>query len=334
MTEKENFLRMLRGDMPEWLIFQGSGELPPEIKPATAMCRGPVFRQGGRDIFGIEYTATDSTGGMELPTPNNFILKDIHDWPDVIKLPDINDFNIEEIARKELEKIDRNEVAVSLSAPSVVQGYFQTLMAFMGFSEGLFTMACYPEEVYNLFEYLADFFDELAVRMIDAYKPDIFGIADDVSSAQNTFMSYDMWCELIKPFQVRMTNHANKLGIPISMHCCGKCEHLIDDWRSFGVIMWNPPQDMNDLDAIKKKYGRSLILNGCSSPKDPYLFSWSTEEEVRQCMRDKIDRFAPDGGYICRGFVVAAKDDPTVEQRRNWVADEYLKYGRDWYQKH
>ena len=91
---------------------------------------------------------------------------------------------------------------------------------------------------------------------------------------------------------------------------------------------------MNDLDAIKKKYGRSLILNGCSSPKDPYLFSWSTEEEVRQCMRDKIDRFAPDGGYICRGFVVAAKDDPTVEQRRNWVADEYLKYGRNWYQKH
>ena len=164
--------------------------------------------------------------------------------------------------------------------------------------------------------------------------PDIFNISDDVASAQNTFMSYDMWCKLVKPFQIRLVKHANELGIPISMHCCGKCEHLVDDWMSYGVKFWDPVQTMNDIPAIKAKYGRSLILNGCGSHADAFLFSWSTEEEVRECMRKKIDSYAPDGGYICRGYVVGPKSDPTVELRRKWVGDEYLKYGRNWYQNH
>ena len=332
MTEKENLFRMLRGDMPEWLPIDSLAYKSPDFEPAIAHVRCAVYagKEPGKDMFGVEYTGTDSTGGFSLPTPNKFILKDINDWKDIIKVPNIDDFDFKEMARKDLEKIDRDKYAVELGSHI---GYFQFLMEFMGFSEGLFTMACYPDEVYDLFCYMADFFDEAAKRTIDAYRPDIFGITDDVASAQSTFMSYDMWKQLIKPFQVRLCEHANKLGIPINMHCCGKCESLIDDWREFGIKIWNPPQNMNDLQAIKKKYGRSLILNGCSSPADAYNFSWSTEEEIRQCIREKVDLYAPEGGYIFRGYVLGATDDPTTEWRNKWVVDEYLKYGRDWYKK-
>jgi len=333
MTEKDNLMKMLKGDMPEWLPFDTLGVKREGIDPVITGARINIMgRASGKpDIFGVEYTGSDSTGGASMPAPNNFILKDISDWPKIIKVPDINDYNFDELARKGLEGIDRSKTAVSVG---IFNGYFQSLMAFMGFSEGLFTMACDPEEVYNLFEYMAGFFDEVAVRLIDAVRPDIFNISDDVASAQNTFMSYDMWCKLVKPFQIRLVKHANELGIPISMHCCGKCDHLVDDWVDFGVKIWDPVQTMNDISAIKEKYGRSLILNGCGSHADAFLFSWSTEEEVRECMRKKIDSYAPNGGYICRGYVVAAKGDETVAPRRYWVGDEYLKYGRNWYQNH
>ncbi|MBE6968166.1 MAG: hypothetical protein IKD37_03300 [Clostridia bacterium] len=333
MTEKDNLMKMLKGDMPEWLPFDTLGVKHEGIDPVITGARINIMgRASGKpDIFGVEYTGSDSTGGASMPAPNNFILKDISDWPKIIKVPDINDYNFDELARKGLEGIDRSKTAVSVG---IFNGYFQSLMAFMGFSEGLFTMACDPEEVYNLFEYMAGFFDEVAVRLIDAVRPDIFNISDDVASAQNTFMSYDMWCKLVKPFQIRLVKHANELGIPISMHCCGKCDHLVDDWVDFGVKIWDPVQTMNDISAIKEKYGRSLILNGCGSHADAFLFSWSTEEEVRECMRKKIDSYAPNGGYICRGYVVAAKGDETVAPRRYWVGDEYLKYGRNWYQNH
>ena len=332
MTEKENLMKMLQGDMPEWLPIDMMAYVPEGHNPPITRVHPTIYaHDGNKDMFGVEYTGTDSTGGMALPTPNKFILKDIHDWEKVIKVPNIDDYDFKEMARKELEKIDRSKTMVQLGSHL---GYFQTLMAFMGFSEGLFTMACYPDEVYDLFEYLADFYDEVARRTIDAYRPDIFNITDDVASSQNTFISHQMYRDLVMPFQVRLAKHANELGIPIDMHCCGKCEDLIDDWRSFGVKLWNPPQNMNDLQAIKKKYGRSLILNGCSSPKDAYLFSWSTEEEVRQCIRDKVDAYAHDGGYIFRAYVIGSKSDPTVAQRNQWAMDEYYKYGRDWYKTH
>ena len=331
MNEKDNLMKMLRGEMPEWLPFDGYGMKTPGIEPMITQVNCSAFvRHDNKDMFGVEYTATDSAGGGSLPTPNNFILKDIRDWPNVIKVPDLSDIDFNELARKDMEGIDRSKTAIKIRPGA---DYFQLLMAFMGFSEGLFTFAVDPEEVYNLFEYLADFYDELAVRMIDAYRPDIFGLGDDVASAQNLFISCPMWSQLVKPFQQRFATHASELGIPCSMHCCGKCDVLIDDWMSYGVKIWDPVQTMNDIPAIKEKYGRSLILAGCGSHQDAFLFSWSTEEEVRECMRKKIDSYAPNGGYFCRGYVVGSKDDPTVELRRSWVVDEYLKYGRNWYQR-
>ena len=40
-------------------------------------------------------------------------------------------------------------------------GYFQNLMAFMGFTEGLLAMYEEPEEVYALFDYICSFYCEV-----------------------------------------------------------------------------------------------------------------------------------------------------------------------------
>jgi hypothetical protein len=335
MTEKENYFLMLEGKQPMWVpraTFAAAGVKAPTTQVAPYVFSYHRFRPGPQiDCWGVTHVPVEECGGAKIPEPGKFILRDIGDWRKVIKLPDLSEYDFEAEAKEQLSRIDRSETAViyDLSA-----GFFQLLVEFMGFTEGLMAMAIDPDEVYDLFSYMADFFDEVAKRTIDAYRPDIFGITDDVASAKNLFMSHEMWQELVKPFQIRLAKHANELGIPIDMHCCGKCEALIDEWMEFGVKIWNPPQDMNDLIGIKEKYGRSLILNGCSSPSDAYNFSWSTEEEIRECIRNKVDKYAPGGSYIFRAYVLGAKDDPTTANRNFWSVDEYPKYGRDWYSRH
>ena len=161
LTEKENLLMALRGEVPEWVprnMYPSPGH-----PPASAGC-GPSFLNarrtppGGFDIWGVEFVTTKDTGGMAIPKPGRFILDDITKWRDVIKAPDISDIDWETMAKKDLARIDRNQTAVSAM---VHVGYFQSLCNFMGFNEGLMAMIEEPEEVYELFEYMSSFWVQI-----------------------------------------------------------------------------------------------------------------------------------------------------------------------------
>ena len=86
MTEKENLLRVIKGEEPAWVPRLGTlqHKTDPENHPPACVGamvelfppkRGP---SGGRiDMFGVEYSPTEDTGGQELPTPNKFIMEDV-----------------------------------------------------------------------------------------------------------------------------------------------------------------------------------------------------------------------------------------------------------------
>ncbi|MBQ9858001.1 MAG: veratrol--corrinoid protein metyltransferase, partial [Oscillospiraceae bacterium] len=283
------------------------------------------------DIWGVPYSATENTGGMALPTPGKFILDDIRKWRDVIKAPDLSYVDWEDMAKKGLAHVDRNETIVEMYTHV---GYFQHLMNFMGFNEGLLALYEEPEECMALFEYLADFYDEVAKKTIQYYKPDIMLINDDIATAINPFISLDMYRELIKPYAARLGHIAMDAGIYVDMHCCGRCEEFIDDWMEFGVTMWNPAQVMNDLKGIKEKYGNKLTLIGCWDSSGPPSWPGATEELVREEVRKCIDTYAPGGGFIFWGSMYGADDDQDFHNRASWVADEYNTYGRNWYKTH
>jgi len=96
LTEKENYLMLLRGEQPEWVPVYTFGA-PPGSKTAVPnqMVEPPIlceFRMkgGGRDVWGVEFVPTRETGNALIPKPGDFILKDIRQWRDVIKAPDIS----------------------------------------------------------------------------------------------------------------------------------------------------------------------------------------------------------------------------------------------------
>ena len=339
MTEKENLMRVINGLEPEWLPRMGVlfYKNDPENHKPSCINAMPSYlpprrsKKGGRvSDFGIEYEPTASMGGQELPIPNDFILDDITRWRDVIKAPSLEGVDWESVAKKAIAHVDRKESAVELRLNS---NFFSHVMNFMGFTEGLCALQEEPDEVLALNEYMADYFEKVALNLVDLIKPDICGMSDDNSTARSPFISNEMYKRLFKPFHMRMAKIAMDRNIPIDMHDCGRCEDFIEDWRDFGVKLWNPAQISNDLPGIKKKYGKSLVLVGCWDSQGPASWPWTSEEVIRQAVRDCIDAYAPDGGFCFWGSIYGHDNDPRAKDHALWVTDEYNKYGRAFYKR-
>jgi hypothetical protein len=345
-TAKENYLRLGRGEMPEYVPFGGPYKDrnpmamvgPFEVfMPEGMSFFGPPPEGGGPpkefvDRWGVPHVATKETGYAALPKPGEFILKDIRDWKKHIKNPPTwENYDLEAMAKKQLEPVDRNQTAVSLMY--AMQSPFQQLCGFMGHTEGLIAMHEEQEAVHELLDYLMSWYEPLVIKSLDVFKPDMLNFADDTATKDYPFFSVEMYREYFKPFYARLAKHATDRGIWIAFHNCGRCEDFIPDMIDFGVRYWNPAQTTNDLLGIKEKYKGKLVICGGYDfvppvDRDP------TEEEVRQSVRDAIDKYAPGGGYVFMGGIMISADNPELSKKvSDWLADEAYTYGTDFYKK-
>ncbi len=339
ISEKENYLRTLRGEQPEWVPVYTFGPMPGQTRPCASCMLEPMllsefrFKGGGKDVWGVEYVPTYETGNALLPKPDEFILDDIRHWRDVIKAPSLDGIDWEKMAKDHLEifykmGVNREETAISLN---LHVGYFQNLMAFMGFTEGLCAMYEEPEEVYALFDYMCDFYTEVTKRIWPYVQPDVLTMMDDTAAWGAPFISPKMYRELVLPFHNRQAKFGRDAGIPITMHNCGKAEGFMEDLRSIGVNAWDPAQTCNDLKAVQAKFGNSLVLMGGWDARDHLLSPDVTDEEIRQSVRDTIDTYAKGGGFCWCGGYLGPVDDPEVNRKNAVLMDEVYKYGDQFY---
>ena len=330
LSKKENFMRVMHGEVPEYLPhgFLYALMEPPVINPH----RDPKV-WGGKDIWGVEYVPTYETGNALIPKPGEFILDDITKWRDVIKAPDLSDVDWEQMAKHHFErmKIDREKTPVAFG---MFMGYFETLMSFMGFTEGLCALYEEPEECAALFQYLSDFYCGVAEKAIDYYKPDIYMMMDDTAAWAAPFISLDMYREQLVPLYEAQSKFGRDRGLPIAFHNCGKCEIFLDEMVKFGVTEWNPAQPCNDLKAIKAKYGNSLVLSGCFTPRDRLLDPDVTNDEIIEAVKQTVDDYAPGGGFVFAGGFLGPVGDPEVKRKNELISNFLDDYGRDFYYKH
>jgi len=333
LSEKDNYLKCLRGEVPDYVpsytmgMICVEGGAPSDTLVEPGILSEHRMRGGGKDIWGVEYVPTESTGNALIPKTSDFILDDIRKWRDVIKAPDLSGIDWETMCKKDFEarKIDRSQTAIGMNLHF---GYFQTLMSFMGFSEGLVAMYEEPDEVKALFEYLCDFYCTVAEKYVDYCKPDVWTMMDDTAAWANPFISPEMYREFLIPLYDRQAKFGRDRGLPISMHNCGKCECFIDDLVKIGVTMWDPAQTCNDLLGIKKKYGNRLVIAGGWDARDNLLSDDVTYEEIYEYTKGQFDKLTPGGGYCFLGAFLGAVGDEKIVQKNAMLrkAVEELKY--------
>lgn len=333
LTEKENYLRLLRGELPQWIPIYAFGPNP-DGSPTSQrkVFSAPLHQQmltprPAKDVWGVTYVSV--TGG-KIPEPNNFILDDITKWHDVIKAPDISDYDWEMIAKKDLERwnVDRSQTALTFVLHT---GLFQGLMSFMGFSEGLCALVEEEEECQALFQYMSDFYMNYLSHIIDYIKPDILAITDDIAAWSTPFLSPELYRKLLKPLYAKHTQFALDRCIPVDMHCCGRCEDFVDDWIDIGVTAWQPAQVSNDLLAIKRKYGRKFVICGGFDMTPDLVSANCTKEKVVEAVKKTVDNLAPGGGYCFYGNFLGESDDAIIQQKNKWVMETIKEYGANYY---
>ena len=332
LTEKENFMKCINGETPDWVPRYYMGVDPystvgPQCMSVMSSFNGPPRRteNGFFDMWGVEYVATAETGWQSLPKPNDFILDDIRNWRDVIKVPDISEIDWDLVAKRDEESRTFNPADVATMGGGG-GGFFMNLMNFMGFTNGLIAMFEEPDEVHAMFDYMCTYFEEVVSKVLPRYPIDIFTVGDDTATATNPFISPLMYRELVKPYTARVAKLANEKNMPVMMHDCGRCEDSIEDWRDFGVNSWNPAQIVNDLKGIKEKYGNELVLIGCWDSQGPAGWDTCTEELMRSEVRKTIDAYAANGGFMFWGSTYGPADDQGLINRRQWMTSEYEAY--------
>ncbi|MCL2137202.1 MAG: veratrol--corrinoid protein metyltransferase [Coriobacteriia bacterium] len=329
LSVKENFMRLMNGEMPEYIPIYNMMWGGASVR-ALMGTRNPDGT--GKSIWGVDIV--QDSGGILPPMSrtSEFILKDITKWRDVIKAPDLQlDASAWEAMAKEAND-NRNPDLPFGGGPG--GGPFQLLVGFMGFTEGL--SACFeePEEVKALLDYLCDFYEDIGKNIVHYYKPDYGSFGDDIAHERNPFVSLEMFQDIFAPYWRRIYKIYLDADLRSTHHNCGHFELFLDDLVDMGANLWEPAQDSNDYAAIKAKYGRKLAI--CNGGPDPRMMPNDvTEEEVRARTRAFFDVLAPGGGYAIfefDGAVGVPSFRNEENQRIGWIYDEFLKIQYTYYQ--
>lgn len=123
----------------------------------------------------------------------------------------------------------------------------------------------------------------------------------DFGTQSGPFISPSAYRELYKPFHQRI----NRLIHAVSnwktfIHSCGSVYRLIPEFIDAGFDVLNPVQcSAAEMDPVrlKREFGRDLVFwgGGVDTQK---TFAFGTPEEVYREVRERIDIFNEDGGFV------------------------------------
>ena len=332
LNQKQNLLRMIDGQMPEYVPINTFGDMSKPPLFAGAMMFNPSilgdFRgpQGGYDPWGVHYTTESSAGVVaSIPEPGNFILTDVTKWEEVIKVPaHFKDWDWERAAKADMANIQWDPEQ-SIFVAKGWDDFFQQFIGMMGFTEGLCALYDEPEAVHALLDFMCDTVIDITKNVLYYYKPEAYYILDDSAAKLTPFVGREMFEEFFVPRYKRTLDLVRDAGLPVLYHNCGRCEDLLPPMVRLGVKVWDPAQAENDLVEVKNRFGRQLIINGGFEFK-PRDIDAVTEEQARDAVREHFERLAPNGGWIFSGMVQSLDFmNPKVQQINAWIKDEAEK---------
>ena len=252
----------------------------------------PAYGTSGKDWFGVSWTYVDQVGGQTV-SPNSYIMDEPAQWREKFIFPDLNSMDFTPGAEEAKAKIN----------PDLITGYvmqdglFERLLSLCPVDEALSWLLEDPDDAREFFEAMADYKIELLEKLHNEWAPfDMLINSDDWGTQQSTFISPRVYEELILPPMMRIADKVHEYGLYWDCHSCGKTETLVPYMVQLGFNFWEA-QSMNDLKAVKAKYGNKIAIHFTLDPyilQDPDI----TENEVRSYVRQVIDDLGEGGGLI------------------------------------
>jgi uroporphyrinogen decarboxylase len=190
----------------------------------------------------------------------------------------------------------------------VGMAFFERAWALRGMQEILIDLVQHPRFVEQLLDRLMELhfvvIDHISQHPIDAV---YFG--DDFGQQRGLIMGPHHWRRYLKPRLREMYACAKKKGFRVMIHSCGDVSEILPDLIEIGVDILNPCQpEAMDLFALKREYGRDITFNGGIGTQ--WLLPRGTPQQVRDAVRDCIEKLGKDGGYVMEPTKAVLPDVP------------------------
>ena len=168
MTPKENYLRMMHGEIPE---FVPSGFYEPHTQVVEDELLTPRIAPNGPIVtsLGVTYVGSPELNDGAMPAPNKIIIDDISKWREQLKIADVSHRDWEAYYKDACKDFDRENKCVSVGGGD----YFLTLVSLMGFEGALLAMHEDTDEVIELLTYISEFYTMVLKQQIHYVKPEI-----------------------------------------------------------------------------------------------------------------------------------------------------------------
>ncbi len=319
MTYKDNILRAIKRDNPQWVPNGMEGV----ISLGSPVVERP--KKAGYDAFCVVWVFDDRIMGGTYPAKDGNTITDIGKWMEQIQIPDVSEIDWEKI-KEDARNIDREEYLVM---GFIEMGLFERSYLLLGMEEALISCITEPNIMKDILGAIADYKIELISMFHNIAHLDIIWYGDDWGSQSNLFLPEQVWRDLIKPETKRVYDCMKKREIIINQHSCGRIESIFGDMVEMGADIWNPCQPCNDLFKLKDKYGDYICFCGGIDSQFVLDKPGVTAREVRNEVRKRIDDMATGGGYIAAPSHSVPYDEGVV----NAMNDEISMYGKEFYKK-
>lgn len=140
---------------------------------------------------------------------------------------------------------------------------------------------------------------EAICRRLSKAGVDIILFGDDVGTQKSMMMSREMWRRWVMPYTARVIAAAKeeKPDVLVKYHSDGVIDPIVDDLIDIGVEILNPvqPECMNPA-AVKEQYGERLSFWGTIGTQTTMPFD--TPDGVRRVVRERIETVGRGGGLV------------------------------------
>lgn len=176
-------------------------------------------------------------------------------------------------------------------------GMLEGTSSFLGIENCWMNLGGEPEKMTAFFDRYADWLCVLVDQLVDA-GVDMMTLSDDWGSNGTMLFSPKMWRALVKPYTMRVVQHARARGLPVNLHSDGYIMQIIEDIIEMGYTSWHPVQESAGLDprTIKDSYGQRIVIYGSLDVIDGLLKY--DGDELDEYITKRFEIYAPGGGFI------------------------------------
>lgn len=190
-------------------------------------------------------------------------------------------------------------------------------------------MCAEPEIAERVFSKVRSFYCSYAERIFEAAKGkiDILLMGDDFGSQNGPLVSPAMWTQFLGQGFADYVSLAKSHGVRVMHHTCGSVRPIIPLMIERGLdVLQSVQPEAFDMDPVtlKAEFGDRLAFHGGMSIQRTLPFG--TKEDIRREVKERVEAFAPGGGYIlCTAHNIQA--DTPVENALA-LLEAYREFGR------